>query len=152
MLRKFRRHMYTDLQYSLRKGFEEYTDIPMVFIKNGEDSPIDKLPIFHLIEEEVEYDMISKQRESIVVAVTYKVELFGSNMLELKEMQGAITEYVLFGDIPYIHHKTGEIVGRLDVSPTLMGMEYLKDTNRESDHYRKQFYIRAEIVLHKNAK
>lgn len=144
--------MYTDAQYSFRKGFEEYSDVPMKFIKNGEESPIGKLPVFHLIEEEVEYDLLSKQRETVVVAVTYKVELFASNMLELKEMQGAITEYVLFGEIPYIHHKTGEEVGRLDVSPTLMGMEYLKDTNRESDHYRKQFYIRAEIVLHKNTK
>lgn len=152
MQRKFRRHMYTDIQYSLREHFKKLTDVPMIFIKNGEPAPIGKLPIYHLLEEDTSYDMLSKQREAVVTTTRYKIEIYGRNLLELKEMQGVLTEFILFEDIPYIHHEDGKILGRLEVAPSFMGMEYLKDTNRETDHYRKQFYFDVEVILHKNIK
>lgn len=150
MREQFRRHLFVDTQLSIREGFKKYTDIPFKYVENGEMVDKSDAPMFILIEDEVNYETISKQREAVQVSITYKIELFGRNIMELKEMQGDITEYVLFDDIKLIHHKTGDVIGMLDVSPSFMGLEYLKEVTRESDYYRRHFFIDVVATLHKN--
>lgn len=150
MQSSYRRHIYTDVQYSIREAFKKVSDIPMKFIRNGEPSPFKEMPVYHLSEHDVRYDMIAKQRESVRIVLEYRVELFAKDLIELKRMQGELTDFILFETVEYKHHKGGKVLGRLDVKPAFMSFEYLKETNRDSDHYRKFMMIEVEVIVHKN--
>lgn len=141
--------MFIDLQYSIRKALNQATGYTVKFMENGDDSPLTELPVMHLVEEDTNYDMIAKLRESVNVKVDYKLEIYARDVMELKRMQSAVTNYLLFESIPYIHVETGEVIGEVMAEPSFMAMEYLREVSRTTEYARRQFFFNVSIVLHK---
>lgn len=150
MRKDLRRDLFVDLQYSIRKALSQATGYTVKFMENGMESPLEDMPIMHLVEEEANYDLIAKLRESVNVRVDYKLEIYARDIMELKRMQGAVTNYILFESIPYIHVETGEVVGEIIAEPSFMAMEYLREVSRTTEYLRRQFFFNVSVVLHKH--
>ena len=150
MRKEYRKDMFFDLQYSIRKALEQATGYTVKFMDNGDESPLKDLPVMHLVEEDTNYTLMAKLRESVNVRVDYKLEIYARDLMELKRMQSAVTNYILFESIPYVHVETGEVIGEIMAEPSFMAMEYLREVSRTTEYARRQFFFNVSIVLHKN--
>lgn len=151
-IREARFTVFEDIQYSIREGFKEVSDTPFLYVKNGEDAPKrEEMPVLHLIDEGTSYAQLSKLRETMQVTIQYKIGIFARDPMELTRLQGQLSHYFMFHDnVPLVQASTKRKYGVLDMSPSFMGVEYMKEINRESENYHRSLMVDVTINLHKN--
>ena len=150
---KARYTLFEDIQYSLREGFKKINpDVPFVYVKNGTDAPSkEDMPVLHLIDELTDFEQLSKLRETMQVKIQYKVGIFARDPMELTKLQGELAHYFMFEvDTPIVQLSTGRIVGTLDMKPSFMSIEYMREVNRESENYHRTMMVDVTVNLHKH--